>query len=91
MELAAQFASTRENSPGSHKVRFDRLTAVFFFDSTGGAACSFSDGGVICLVYSVSVYKEKREDERGEKRRYKRGEKRSSRDQEKMKRDQRSR
>ena len=47
MELAAQFDSTRENSPSRDIARIDRVTAL---DSTGGAAWPFSVGRGICLV-----------------------------------------
>ena len=47
VELAAQFDSTRENSPSRDIARNDRLTAL---DSTGGAAWPFSVGRVIYLV-----------------------------------------
>ena len=51
-ELAAQFASTRENSPGLDTVSIDRL--LVFLDSTGGAAWPFLVGGVLCLGNSVN-------------------------------------
>ena len=52
MELAADCASTRKNSPGSdtQSELTDRLP---FLDSTGGAAWPFSVCRVICLVSSV--------------------------------------
>ena len=52
-QLAAQFASTRENSPGLDTVRIDRLSAPSP-DSTGGGAWPSPVGGVICLVISVN-------------------------------------
>ena len=52
VELAAQFDSTRKNSPSRDIARIDRLTAL---DSTGGAAWPFSVGRVICLVSFAST------------------------------------
>ncbi len=52
VEPAAQFDSTRGNSPGPDRVRNDRLK--IFHDSLGGGAWPFLVGGVICLVDSVN-------------------------------------
>ena len=53
VELAARFASTRENSPGSD-TKQGFTDSQLFLASTGGAAWPFSVGRVICLVSSVS-------------------------------------